>query len=42
MQSEDGPWADDAVSYTYQNRQRTGLSLQQPNAAQWSQSYVTV
>jgi YD repeat-containing protein len=37
--SEDGPWSDDTVSYTYQQRQRTGLSVAQPNAAAWSQSY---
>jgi hypothetical protein len=39
LQSEDGPRADDAVSYTYQNRQRTGLSLQQPTSGPWSQAY---
>jgi RHS repeat-associated protein len=38
--SEDGPWGDDAVSYSYANRLRTGLSVQQPNAAAWSQSYA--
>jgi YD repeat-containing protein len=37
--SEDGPWANDTVSYTYQNRLRTGLSVQAPNASAWSQGY---
>jgi len=39
LQSEDGPWADDTVSYTYNNRLRDSLSLLQPNASAWSQSY---
>lgn len=39
MLSEDGPWANDTVSYTYANRLRTGLSLQAPNASAWSQGY---
>ena len=39
--SEDGPWASDTVSYTYDNgRRRSGLSLQQPMAAAWAQSYA--
>jgi RHS repeat-associated protein len=37
--SEDGPWANDTVSYTYQNRLRTALNLQQPNASDWVQTY---
>ena len=37
--SEDGPWAYDTVSYTYNNRLRTGLSVQAPNADAWTQSY---
>jgi len=37
--SEGGLWADDTVSYTYNNRLRTGLSLQTPNASAWTQSY---
>jgi len=37
--NEDGPWTNDIVSYTYQNRLRTGLSLQQPGVPSWSQSY---
>lgn len=39
LQSEDGPWASDTVTYTYQNRLRTGLNLQAPNASDWVQSY---
>jgi len=32
LQSEDGPWANDAVSYSHTaNRLRSGLSLSQPN-----------
>ena len=38
--SEDGPWANDTVSYTYNNRMRIGLSLQQPDADAWAQSYA--
>ncbi len=41
MQSEDGPWEGDTVSYPdTTNRLRQGLSLQQPNATAWSQSYT--
>jgi RHS repeat-associated protein len=39
LSSEDGPWANDTVGYSYANRLRTGLSLTQPNASSWSQSY---
>ncbi len=38
--SEDGPWTDDTVALTYQNRLRTGLSVAQPNASPWAQSYA--
>src|SRR5439155_15297411 len=38
--TEDGPWEDDTVSSTYYNRLRTALSLQQPNASAWDQSYT--
>ena len=38
--NEDGPWSDDTVTLSYQNRRRTGLSVTQPNAAAWSQSYA--
>jgi RHS repeat-associated protein len=37
--SEGGLWPNDTVSYTYNNRLRTGLSLQAPNASAWGQSY---
>ena len=37
--SEDGPWENDTVSYTYQNRSRTGLRVSAPNASPWIQSY---
>ncbi len=39
LQSEDGPWANDTVNYLYNNRLRTSLPLQAPNATSWSQSY---
>ncbi len=38
LTSENGPWANDTVSYTYANRLRTGMSLSQPSSS-WSQSY---
>jgi YD repeat-containing protein len=39
--SEDGPWADDTVSYSYtSNRLRNQLTLLQPNATAWSQTYT--
>ena len=37
--SEDGPWPNDTVSYSYNNRLRTGLSLQAPDAEAWTQGY---
>jgi hypothetical protein len=38
--SEDGPWADDTVSYAYTaNRLRQSMSLLQPNSTAWSQTY---
>ena len=38
--SEDGPWANDTVSYTYDNgRRRSGLTLLAPNASAWTESY---
>ena len=39
LKSETGPWASDTVWYAYTNRMRTGLDLQQPNGADWVQSY---
>ena len=38
--SEDGPWNDDTVSYSYNNRLRASLNIQQPDADAWSQSYA--
>jgi YD repeat-containing protein len=38
--SEDGPWASDTVSYTYNNRLRSSMSVLQPNADPWSQTYA--
>jgi RHS repeat-associated protein len=39
LASEDSPWSNDTLSYTYQNRLRSSLSLLQPNASTWSQTY---
>jgi RHS repeat-associated protein len=39
LASETGPWASDAVSYSYVDRLRSSLSLQQPYASAWVQSY---
>jgi hypothetical protein len=40
LASEDGPWTDDTVNYTYSyQRQRNGLSVLAPNAAPWAQTY---
>jgi YD repeat-containing protein len=38
--SEDGPWAEDTVSYGYRDRRRTLMSVLQPNASPWAQSYA--
>jgi RHS repeat-associated protein len=38
LQSENGPWTNDTVAYTYFQGLRTNLSLTQPNGA-WSQGY---
>jgi len=38
--TEDGPWADDTVSYTYDHRLRQSLSLLAPNASPWTQNYT--
>src|SRR5436190_22176896 len=39
--SEDGPWENDTITYSYTpNRQRSKLSLQQPNAYPWEQTYA--
>src|SRR6266571_3809463 len=39
LNTEDGPWASDTVSYTYNNRRRAGLSLQQPSGT-WTNGYT--
>ncbi len=39
--TEDGPWASDTVTLTYDNgRRRNGLNLQAPNASDWVQTYA--
>jgi RHS repeat-associated protein len=38
--SEDGPWADDTVTYAYANQLRSGMSLQQPSALALSTTYA--
>ena len=37
---EDGPWNADTVGYVYNNRLRSGMSLAQPNASAWTQTYA--
>ena len=37
--AEDGSWANDTVSYGYQNDLCSALTLLQPNAAAWGESY---
>ncbi len=40
LASEDGPWANDTVSYTSTaNLMRGQMQVQQPNAAAWVQNY---
>jgi RHS repeat-associated protein len=39
LRSEDGPWENDTISYGYGQGLRNTLSLQQPNASPWSQTY---
>ncbi|HTR41477.1 MAG TPA: polymorphic toxin type 28 domain-containing protein [Pseudomonadales bacterium] len=39
LQNETGPWANDALNYTYANRLRASMALQQPNAPPWTQNY---
>ena len=36
---EDGPWDNDAVTYDYTNGRRTGLSVAQPGADPWTQTF---
>jgi RHS repeat-associated protein len=37
--SEDGPWSNDTVSYHYQNRLRTGLSVPSSDGPAWAEGY---
>src|SRR5262245_58135192 len=36
---EDGPWSADMVSYSYTNRLRSALTLEQPHSGAWTQAY---
>jgi RHS repeat-associated protein len=38
--TENGPWADDTITYGYTQLQRTSLSLTQPSAGAWVQLYA--
>ena len=40
LTSEDGPWGGDVVSYTYNNRLRSGLSLLRASSSPWTVDYV--
>ncbi len=40
LASETGPWASETISYSYSDRLRAALSLQQPNASAWAQTYL--
>ena len=40
LASESGPWASDTITYTYINRLRSKLDLEQPNGSDWVQSYA--
>jgi RHS repeat-associated protein len=39
LASETGPWPSDTVAYTYSDRLRKTLSIQQPNSSPWAQTY---
>ena len=39
LNTEDGPWASDTVTYTYNNRLRASLSLQQPTGS-WTNGFT--
>ena len=39
LASEVGPWPSSTVSYTYNDRLRSGLTVSAPNASAWWQSY---
>src|SRR5262249_43051046 len=38
--SEGGPWTDDTVNYGYDGHRRVSMSILQPNASSWLQTYV--
>jgi RHS repeat-associated protein len=40
LAGETGPWPSSTVSFTYTNRLRSSLSLQQPGALPWIQTYA--
>jgi len=41
VETEDGPWENDTVTYSYDSGQRrSSLSIQAPNASTWNQSYT--
>jgi len=37
--TEDGPWAEDTVIHAYNNQLRSSLTVLQPNATSWTQTY---
>ena len=39
LATEDGPWSDDTITYSYANGRRSGFSLQQLNSSAWPVSY---
>jgi len=39
LASEDGPWDNDTITYSYTNQLRSALSLQQPSASPWTVNY---
>jgi RHS repeat-associated protein len=41
LESEDGPWASDTITYSYTaNHFRSQMTLSQPNASSWEQVYT--
>ncbi len=40
LDSEDGPWANDLVTFSYTDRLRRGITLLQPSAASWTLTYA--
>jgi len=39
LASEDGPWASDTVTYGYNGKLRSSLTIAAPNASSWLQTY---